>query len=127
MKQRSKETETLKIKQNSNIVQRTIGAIFGVIEVTLAFRLMFKLLGANPEHGFVSGVYAVTQPFVGFFEGIFSRTYTIGAETTAVFEPATLISMVVIALIAWVVLKVITPRSGNRFERTEHTKHDNKK
>jgi hypothetical protein len=127
MKRKSKKTETLKIKQNSNIVQRTIGTIFGLIEVTLAFRLIFKLLGANPEHGFVRGIYAVTQPFVAIFEGIFSRIATNGAETTAVFEPATLIAMVVIVLIAWAVRKLITPRSGNRSEKTEYTKHDNHK
>ena len=58
------------------------------------------------------GIYAFTQPLVGVFEGIFSSATINGAETTLVFEPATLIAMVVIALIAWVVLKLITPRSG---------------
>jgi heme/copper-type cytochrome/quinol oxidase subunit 4 len=127
MEQMTKETETRKTKQDSNTAQRIIGTIFGVIQAALAFRLIFKLLGANPENGFVRGIYAITQLFVGIFEGIFSSAATNGAETTAVFEPATLIAMVVIALIAWAVLKLSTPRSGNRFERTEYTKHDNKK
>ncbi len=39
-------------------------------------------------------------------------------ETTAILEPATLIAMVVIALIFWVVRKFITPRSSNCFEST---------
>jgi ABC-type Co2+ transport system permease subunit len=125
MEQMTKETETRKTKQDNNTTQRIIATILGVIGVTLAFRLIFKLLGANPGNGFVSGIYAVTQPFVGIFEGIFSRTAINGAEATGVLEPATLISMVVIAIIAWAVLKLITPLKGNRFESTEYTKHNN--
>ena len=122
--QMTKETETHKTKQDSNIVQRIIYTIFGVISAVLAFRLIFKLLGANPENVFVRGIYAFTQPIVGIFEGIFSSATINGAETTASFEPSTLIAMVVIALITWVVLKLITPRSGNHFEKTEYTKHE---
>jgi hypothetical protein len=122
--QMTKETETYKSKQDSNIVQRIIYTIFGVISAVLVFRLIFKLLGANSENVFVRGIYAFTQPIVGIFEGIFSSATINGAETTAVFEPASLIAMAVIALIAWVVLKIITPRSGNRLERTEYTQHN---
>jgi hypothetical protein len=61
---------------------------------------------------------------VGIFEGIFSRGTATGAETTAVFEPATLIVMVVIGLIAWGVLRLMTPHTGIRVERTETTGHD---
>jgi uncharacterized membrane protein len=125
--QMTTETEMHKTKQDSNIVQRIIYTIFAVISAVLAFRLIFRLLGANPENVFVRGIYAFTQPIVGIFEGIFSSTTINGAETTAVFEPATLIAIVVIALIAWVVLKIITPRSGNRLERTEYTKLLNQK
>jgi hypothetical protein len=32
--------------------------------------------------------------------------------------------MVVVALIFWVVLKLITPSTGNRYESTEYTKYD---
>ncbi len=124
MEQMTRETETQKIKQDSNLVQRIIYTIFGLISAVLAFRLIFKLLGANPESVFVRVVYAVTQPIVGIFEGIFSSGTINGTETTAVFEPATLIAMVVIALIAGIVLKLITPRSGNRSEKTEYTKHN---
>jgi len=122
--QMTKETETYKTRQDNNIVQRIIYTIFSLILAVLALRLIFKLLGANPENVFVRGIYAFTQPFVGIFEGIFSSAAINGAESTAVFEPATLIAMVVIALISWAVLKLITPRGGNRFEKTEYMKHN---
>ena len=120
----NKQTETRNIKLESQTAQRNVGIIFSVIEIILAFRLVFKLLGANPNNYFVHGIYAATQFFVGIFEGIFSQVTTSGAEATAVFEPATLIAIVVIALIAWVVLKLITPRIETRVERTEYTEHD---
>ncbi len=120
----NKQNETRVTKPESNTARRIVGTIFGVIEILLAFRLIFKLLGANPDNGFVQGIYQVTQYIVGIFEGIFSRSATEGAETTAIFEPATLISMVVVALIAWAILKLMAPRTGTHVERTETTAHD---
>src|SRR5664280_1782254 len=119
----TEQTETQDTKAESNTSKRIVGVIFAVIEVVLAFRLIFKGLGANPNNGFVRGIYGVTQ----FLEGIFSRGTASGAETTAVLEPATLIVMVVIALIAWAVLKLMTPHTGTSVERTEYTERDNQK
>ena len=124
VEQVTKETETYKVKQDSNVVQRTIYTISGAILAVLAFRFVFKLLGANPDNGFTRGIYAFTQPIVGIFEGIFSSSNINGAEMAAGFEPATVIAMVVIALITWVILKLITPRRGNRIEETEYTQQN---
>jgi heme/copper-type cytochrome/quinol oxidase subunit 4 len=127
MDQMTQQTETQNTKAESNSSKRIVGVIFAVIEVVLAFRLIFKGLGATPNNGFVRGIYGVTQFLVAMFEGIFSRGSTSGAETTAIFEPATLIVMVIIALIAWGVLKLMTPHTGTRVERTEYTEHDDQK
>ena len=116
-----KQTEIRNTKQESHTAERIVGVIFGVIEVTLLFRLIFKLLGANPDNGFVQGIYAFTQIFTGVFEGIFSRVGNSGVAAAPVLEPATLIAMVVIAVIAWFVLRLMTPRPANLSERTEFT------
>jgi hypothetical protein len=78
-----------------------IYVIFGILEALLAFRLVFKLLGANPNSGFVAFIYGLTQPLVAPFYGIFPQATTTGVTTTATFEPATLIAMLVYALIGW--------------------------
>jgi len=122
----TRQTETRSTRQESHKGQTVIGLFFGVIEILLAFRLVFKMLGANPGNDFVSGIYTVTQYIVGVFEGIFSRVTTSGIETTSVFEPATVIAMLVVALIAWGVMKLIKPRSGHLSERTEFTDHSSK-
>lgn len=87
--------------------KRIVYYILGVIEVLLAFRLIFKLLGANPASGFVSGIYTLTNIFMSPFTGIFPTASTRGVETQAVLEPATIVAMIVYALIAWGVAKLI--------------------
>jgi len=81
--------------------------ILGVLEVLFAFRLVFKLLGANPESPFVSFIYSVSQAFLSPFSGIFRSAVTKGIETQSVLEPTTIIAMIVYAVIAWGIVKLI--------------------
>ena len=72
--------------------------VLGVLEVILVLRLLFRLLGANQDNGFISFLYGLSHIFVGAFNGIFNDQ-TIGSR--GVFEVSTLIAMLVYALIAW--------------------------
>lgn len=81
--------------------------IFGILEVLFAFRLIFKILGANPESTFVSVIYSITNLFIAPFNGIFRSAVTNGIETKAVLEPPLLIAMVVYALLALGIAKII--------------------
>ncbi len=117
MEERTKKTGKNYESGTNHIIQRVIGIIFIIIEVILGFRLVFKLLGANAENFFVKLIYDVSQVFVGVFEGIFSQASTKGLETTGVFEPATLIAMVVIGIIAWIILILIKPRDRRKVEK----------
>lgn len=119
MDQVNRQTETHDTRVKNNQAKRIVGVVFGVIEIILGLRLIFKLLGANPDNGFIKVIYSITQFVVGIFEGIFAKI-TVNETTQAVFEPATLIAIVLIALIAWLVLKLMTPRISNRVERTEY-------
>ena len=82
----------------------------GVLEVILAFRLVFKLLGANPNSGFVAVIYSISAIFLAPFSGIFRPAVTKGLETQAVFEPASLIAMIVYAIIAYGIVRLIDIR-----------------
>ncbi len=81
--------------------------IFGVLETLLAFRFVFKLLGANPGSTFVSMIYKVSGIFMAPFLGIFRNASTQGIETTAYFEAATLIAIAVYAIIAYGIVRMI--------------------
>lgn len=81
--------------------------IAGFIEILLLFRLALKILGANPVSGFVTFIYSVTSIFLSPFSGIFHTTTSQGIETTSVFEPATLMAIIVYAIIGWGIAKLV--------------------
>jgi len=91
----------------SFIPERVVYYILGVLEVLFAFRLLFKLFGANPDSGFVSFIYSVSSVFVSPFTTIFMSQPTPGIDTEAILEFGTIIAMIVYALIAWGIAKLI--------------------
>ncbi|HSW88384.1 MAG TPA: hypothetical protein VLG12_04435 [Candidatus Saccharimonadales bacterium] len=80
----------------------------GLVEILLIFRLILKLTGANPGSTFVSLIYSVTQLSVIPFLGIFPQTTGQGVTTTAIFEPATLVAIIVYAVLAWSIIQLVT-------------------
>lgn len=87
--------------------RRIVYFIFGAIEILLAFRLTFKLLGANPGSNFVSFIYTTSGVFLAPFSGIFRTAVNEGIETKSVLEPTTIITMIVYAFIAYGIVKLI--------------------
>ncbi|MGE5543971.1 MAG: YggT family protein [Bacillota bacterium] len=81
--------------------------VLALLETLLAFRLLLKLLGANAGSIFVSFIYSVSQAFIMPFMGVFRSPSTHGIETQSVLEPATLIAMIVYALIAYGIIKLV--------------------
>ena len=92
-------TEVKSEASKSQTVEYIIYFILGLIDVLLAFRFILKLTGANTSSGFVTFIYDLTKIFILPFEGIFSKGSAEGLETTSVFEPATLIAIVVYGIL----------------------------
>lgn len=100
--------EETKIEASSSqTTEYLIYYIFGALEILLAFRMVLKIAGASLASGFVNMIYAVTGILIMPFEGIFRRGIAQGAETTSVFEPATLVAIVVYAIVAWGIVKLV--------------------
>ena len=106
-----------KILRGGSGISRVIATIFSIIELLLVFRFILKLLGANAVNGLVQGLYDITQPLIGLFEGIFATMNTNIFGILGVFEPATVIAIVVFSFLEWVLLQLISRRSGSRFGR----------
>lgn len=76
--------------------------ILGLIEVLLAFRFVLKFLGANPEAGFTSIIYGVTQLFASPFLNVFGISQVAGS----VFEWTTILAMFVYWVLAFGIIKL---------------------
>lgn len=71
--------------------------LLGILEVVLAMRFVFKLIGVNEANTFASFLYGLTNLFVRPFTSLTSAP----AAGGMVFEFSTLIAMIVYALIGW--------------------------
>jgi len=101
------EKNNVNMPKKNNVPRNTVYYILGLIETLLTFRLVFKLLGANPWSAFASLIYTISGIFMAPFSGIFRAAINNGIETTSVLEPTTIIAMVVYALVAYGVVKLI--------------------
>ena len=93
--------------KNNSKPKQVVFFILGILEAFFVFRLIFKLLGANPESTFVSLIYSVSGVIMAPFSGIFRVAVNEGIETKSVLEPATMIAIIVYALIAYGIVKLI--------------------
>ena len=98
----------------SQTVEYLVYFLFGALEILLAFRLVLKLTGASISSAFVGLIYGVTGIFTVPFEGIFHRGFAQGVEVRAVFEPATLVAIIVYAVVAWGIVKLVRILSGDK-------------
>lgn len=71
--------------------------ILGFVEILLAFRLVFKALGANAGSGFSNLIYSLTDILVLPFRGIFG----VGVSGRSVIEPSAIVAVVVYLIAAW--------------------------
>ena len=85
--------------------------VVGVIEIFIAARFLGKLFGASAQSAFVNFIYQVSGALVAPFTGIFGDTGT----RTNTFEPASLVALVVYAVIGWglvVLIRIVTAPKG---------------
>ncbi len=103
-------------------VQNGIYLIFGILEGLLAIRFVLTLLGANPAAGFAQFIHSITKPFLAPFAGLFGTTGIAGS----VLDVSPLVALVVYALLAWVLVKVVALLMGDsrRGVRTTSSQFD---
>lgn len=97
--------------------QQGIYLLFGFIEVVLAIRFVLRLFGANAQAGFAQLIYGATAPLVAPFQGLFGTVQSEGS----VLESATLVALVVYALVAWLIVKLASLAFGETRSATATT------
>jgi len=109
------EKNDVKKENQGNLkTRKIIYYILGVLEFLFVFRLVFKILGANPKSTFVGIIYSITNLFIAPFIGIFRMSVTKGIETQSVFEPTLIIAMIVYASLAWGIARLIEISSNHK-------------
>jgi len=84
-------------------VQNGIYLVFGILEGLLGIRFVLGLFGANPAAGFAQLIYGITAPFIAPFVGLFGQPRFEGS----VFEFNSLVAILVYALVAWALVKIV--------------------
>jgi|GEM_PF-698146 len=125
MPQNVKQTNRTVQDNSSQTISRIMQVLFTLIQIFLIFRLALRLLGANVSNVFVNIIYEATAPLVGLFEGIFSDVMLEDSAIFAVFEPATVIAIIVTAAVAYIVLRLLSVKQGRKTERVEVQKQTN--
>lgn len=101
------------------LARRIVLYVLDVIEVLLAFRFFLRLLAANPGSEFVQFIYRVTEPLVFPFRGIFGPI----AAGGSVLEWAVVLAMVVYAIVAYGIVRLIWIASAHQ-EPVEEVRHE---
>lgn len=107
VQQHTREVDTKVSSDSTTTAGNVVWYIVGLISVLLAFRFVLKLLGANPNSGFVDFIYAITNVLTAPFDNIFGVTRATTNEVNSVFEPSILVAAAVYALIGWGIVKLL--------------------
>jgi len=90
-------------QENISRASQIVWYIVSLIEALLALRLIFSLFNAR-EIGFTDFLYSLTNPLLAPFRGIFPAPGT----DIGFFDTATLLAMLMVALIGWALSSLIT-------------------
>lgn len=90
-------------RENVFKITQFIWLMFGILEALIGFRIFLKLIAANPANWFASLVYRLTEPFLFPFQGI-----TIDPSFQGlVLELSSVIALLVYALVAWAIVRLV--------------------
>lgn len=93
-------------EHTSNVAERIVWYIAGLLIALLGLRFLLSLLGANTSNGIADFIYTASEPFVAPFFSLFSYDdYVYGVSR---FEVYTIIAIVFYALVAWGIAKLFT-------------------
>ncbi len=82
---------------------QVIWLVTSILEILIGIRVLLKLLGANPQAGFAQFVYGMTAVFLAPFAVLFPSP----AASGSVLEISSLVAMLVYALLAWVIIRIM--------------------
>jgi len=92
-------------EHGTDVAERIVYFIGGLIMALLALRFLLSLMGANRGNAFASMIYSVSYPFAAPFFGLFNYQANYGVSR---FEFETLIAILVWGLVTLGVARLLT-------------------
>jgi hypothetical protein len=97
-------TETTTVRSAYSVrAEQAVWLVAGIVTALLIIRFAFKLLAASTQASFVTFIYDLTQVLVAPFHGIFNTA----ANGRNVFEPESVVAIVIYLLIGWGVASLV--------------------
>jgi uncharacterized protein YggT (Ycf19 family) len=78
-------------------IARGIHFLFGLLEALLGLRILLMAFGADPQAGFSSAIFGVTDPFLIFFRHIFPTIST----GVGILDLSSVLALIVYAILSW--------------------------
>ncbi|MBE9079804.1 YggT family protein [Romeria aff. gracilis LEGE 07310] len=104
---RSGQERRSAIAQRNAALARTISIIYylaGALEILLLLRFILRIAGANPDNAFARVIYGLSNIFVAPFANLFQTPVL---DPDQAFDINALIALVVYALLAWLVARLV--------------------
>lgn len=98
-------------------VTQLVWLLLGLVNGLIGLRVLLKLIGANPASPFAALIYRLTDVFLWPFFGLTA----VPQFNNFVLEIPSIIAMLVYALLAWVLVKVLWLLFNSRATRTVTT------
>ncbi len=84
-------------------ITRFIYLVFAILESLFGLRLLFKIIGANPNNLFAHTLYRFTDLFLSPFAGLISNP----ASGKIILEVTTIVAMLIYLLAGWVLIQLV--------------------
>jgi hypothetical protein len=97
------EDSNLENRQMVSKIAQLVWLLFGLLEALIGFRIVLKLIAANPNSWFTSFVYQLTNIFLWPFQNIVTNP----SFQNSVIEITSMIAILVYAFIAWAIVRLI--------------------
>lgn len=97
------EDADLENRQMVSKVGQLVWLFFGLLEALIGFRIILKLIAANPNNWFTNFVYQLSNVFLWPFQNIVTNP----SFQNSVIEITSMIAILVYAFIAWALVRLI--------------------
>ncbi|MDQ6882641.1 MAG: YggT family protein [Candidatus Dormibacteraeota bacterium] len=111
---RTSRTDIYRSGAGNERVAQVVWWVVGLIDTLIAIRFLLKMFGASTASAFVSFMYALTDPLVAPFHGIFNTA----SQGRSVFEPESVVAIIIYTLIGWGIVSLIRLMARNRTKTT---------